>query len=170
MLTFETIRGIVRKELGSTKLIELPADFFPQARAYLEKKGKMKREEDQWELDSAKQQLDDLVNRREVKIVQAALQSVHSEVAPENMAQEERWLFDSIAEGIRKWQDKKKEMLKDRRDPQLVLAILDPVPQFMGLDMKAYGPFGHGDVTTMPPDCGKLLLEKGLAKELRIKP
>ena len=98
MLTFEAIRGIARKEQTSTKLIELPGDFFPQTRAYLEKKGKMKRDEDAWELNSAKQQLEDLINRREAKIVQAALQFVHSEVRPDNMAPEERWLFDSLVE------------------------------------------------------------------------
>jgi DNA replication initiation complex subunit (GINS family) len=170
MLTFEAIRGIARKEKTSTKLIELPADFFPQTRAYLEKKSKMKREEDAWELNSAKQQLEDLINRREAKIVQAALQFVHSEVRPDNMASEEKWLFDCLVETIRDWQERKKDMLKAKRDPRLVLAMLDIVPKFMGLDMKSYGPFGQGDIATLPQACGKLLLEKGLARELSIKP
>lgn len=169
MLTFEAIRNVVTKEKSTTKLTELPTDFFPQARIYLDKKTKMKRNDDDWELNSANTLLKDLAEIRERKIIEAAQNFVHSGANPDTMTQEESWLFETLSGTIKDWQEKKKEMLKAERDPVLVLAVLENIPRFVGLNMREYGPFAQGDITTLPKDCGKLLMDKGFAREMRIK-
>ena len=54
MITYETIRKLQLEQDKSKKLVNLPEDFFPQVKSYIEKKEKMKDKEDVWEHDSAK--------------------------------------------------------------------------------------------------------------------
>ncbi|MFQ5648228.1 MAG: hypothetical protein ACE5FW_03240 [Candidatus Aenigmatarchaeota archaeon] len=169
MLTYETLMGILGKEKTSNKLIDLPADFFTQAKAYLDKKEKLKTKADHWELDSAKRILQDLVELRERKIINHALFFVRSGAKPENMAEEELQFFSRLVEVIQGWQDKKKDLLEAKQEPKGIVAMLEAVDKFVGMDMKAYGPFKAGDISTLPKENAELLIKKGLAKEMALK-
>ena len=169
MLTYETLMGILGKEKTSNKLIDLPSDFFTLAKAYLDKKEKLQTKADNWELDSAKRILQDLVELRERKIINHALFFVRSGAKPENMAEEEVHFFKQLVEIIQGWQGKKKELLEAKQKPVALVAVVNEVPKFVGLDMKSYGPFKDGDVSTLPKENAELLIKKGLAKELKVK-
>jgi len=170
MLTYEMLMGILGKEKTSNKLVDLPADFFALARAYLDKKEKLKTKADSWELDSAKRILQDLVELRERKILNHALFFVRSGIKPENMAEEELQFFNRLVDVIQGWQESKKKLLEAKREPKKIVAMLSAVERFVGIDMKTYGPFKPGDISTLPKENAELLINKGLAKELRIKP
>lgn len=169
MLTYETLMGMLGKEKTSNKLINLPPDFFTLAQAYLDKKEKLKTKADSWELDSAKRILQDIVELRERKILNHALFFVRSGVRPENMVEEELQFFNRLVEVIQDWQGKKKALLEAKQKPRMLVAMLEAVDRFVGLDMKTYGPFKPGDITTLPKENAELLIKKGFARELRIK-
>jgi len=164
MLTYESIRDAVNKEKSSTGLTPLPADFFTSAKTYLDKKSKMRTREDMWEYDQAKRRMQDLVEIREKKILMGALYYVRSEVKPENLTEDEYNFLKSLADIIKDWQGKKKGMLEAAVEPRSVVSFLEEVPVFVGIDMKSYGPFRPGDISTLPNENADLLAKKGAAR------
>lgn len=167
MLTYETIRKIVSDEKMNTKLSELPDNFFRQVRTYLEKKAEINKDkEDRWELDSAMRVLQDLLEIRERKLLTLALYYVRSGVTPENMTLEENELFNSLVMNIKEFQAKRKSIMSGEEEKKKLIAMLSDLPEFIGKDMKNYGPFVRGDVATLPEENARLLIEKGIAKEI----
>ena len=165
MLTFDTLRKMMTDEKNSTKLLNLPENFFDEAKAYLENKAKFSdNKEDAWELDSARRVLNDLFEIREGKLINSALYHVRSGVNPGSMTREEKTFFDGIVTGIKGFQEKRKEIFDGKREEMETVAFLESLPQFVGVNMKNYGPFEMGDMATIPKDNAKLLLEKGIAK------
>jgi DNA replication initiation complex subunit (GINS family) len=167
MLTYETIRGFAKQEKESTKLVKLPEDFFAQAREYLEKKEAMGREKNNlWELQSARRVLEDLLESRERKIVTLALYSVRSGMMPENLAPEEREFFDSVKERIKQFRKKRRGVLEGGKAGRGLVVIKEDLPEFVGLDLKTYGPYSSGDIVTLPGESIKLLIEKKSAERI----
>ena len=165
MLTYETLRKILQEEKTANKLVSLPVDFFGEVKSYLEKKSKiMVGKEDAWELDSAKRTLQDLLDVRERKILALALSNVRSGIDPGDLMPEERELFENIAQSIMDFQAKRKAALEGEQEKTLIVAMLEQVPEFIGTNLKAYGPFKKGDVASVPEDNAKLLIEKNLAR------
>jgi len=44
--------------------------------------------------------------------------------------------------------------------------FLENVPEFVGVDLKDYGPFFKGDVAEIPFENAKIFLERGMAEKL----
>ncbi len=169
MLTYETISKIVKEEKNTNKPVKLPEGFFEDVRMYLSKKEKITEKEDEWELGSVKRLLQDLLELRERKILIMALYAVRSGIVPENLTEEEKEFFNMIVEDVKAWQEKKKLVLDSRPEPKVVVAATAHLPRFVGMDMKNYGPFSPGDVATLPAENARLLVEKGIAREMGIK-
>jgi len=167
MLTDETIRRIFEDERNSAGLTKLPEDFFEQVREYLEKKRKMSRDEtDQWAMEAVKRRLKTIFERRERKILNAAHGFIDSGVVPENMAAEERNFFEKIVECINGFQKGREEKLERQAEKLVMVTLLDDVAKFVGINMKNYGPFKKGDITTLPEPNADLLIKKSLAEKI----
>jgi DNA replication factor GINS len=167
MLTDETIRRIFEDERNSAGLTKLPEEFFEQVREYLEKKGKMSRDEtDQWAMEAVKRRLKTIFERRERKILNAAHGFIDSGVVPENMAAEERSFFEKIVECINGFQKGREEKLERQAEKLVMVTLLDDVAKFVGINMKNYGPFKKGDITTLPEPNADLLIKKSLAEKI----
>ncbi len=167
MLTYETLRRMMVDEKGSKKLLELPGNFFEEAKAYLENKAEFSgSKEDAWELDSSRRVLQDLLEIREGKLLELALFHVRSGVNPGSLTKEEKSFFDSMVSQIKQFQDKRTEMFNGKREPMATVALLEDIPKFVGSDMRNYGPFEKGDIATVPEANAKLLIEKGIAKQM----
>ena len=169
MLTYETIRRIVGEDRTMQKLVALPDDFFSKVREYLKRKAQISgSKEDAWELASAKRALQDLLDVREKKILNLALYSIRSGTEPENMMPEERDFFTKVMANIRDFQESRKQVLEGKEERTNNIAVLEDVPEFVGTDLKTYGPFKQGDITTLPEDVSKVLIERGTAKSMKI--
>lgn len=167
MLTYETLRRMMTDEKNSKKLLNLPENFFDEAKAYLDNKAKFANsKEDAWELDSARRTLEDLFEIREGKLVELALFNVRSGINPGSLTREEKEFFDSLVSHIKQFQDKRTEIFQGKREAMQTIALLQSLPQFVGSDMKNYGPFERGDVVTIPEANAKMLIEKGIAKNM----
>lgn len=170
MLTFETLSRIAREEKASPSLARLPEGFFEDVASYISKKAQLKEgKDDSWELENAKLVLGDITKSRERKIMASALGFVDSGMEPDNLAPEEKALFDKAASMIIQFRQDRKRFLEPGTARNSMIAFLEEVPQFVGTDMKNYGPFGKGDVANLPEDVSRLLMEKGAAKPIEQK-
>lgn len=163
MITFEAISKIVREERGKTNLASLPEGFIDDVRSYLSKKEQM----DPQELNTAKSELKRLFELREKKILNMSHYFVRSGVIPGNMTSVERSFFNNAVNNIKEFQSARKKSLEGEEKIN-VIAFLEDLKEFVGINMKNYGPFKKGDVATLPEENAKLLIEKGLAKKMDI--
>jgi DNA replication initiation complex subunit (GINS family) len=165
MITYETLRRVEQEEKNYAKLTKLPPNFLREAMDYLEKKETMAQEkDDKWEHQTAKQRVRNIMDMRERKIVNFTLSFVRSGAIPESMTPEERELFDRIVRNLQDFQGQRKKVMSGEKFPMKAVAFLQDVPKFVGIDMGHYGPYKAGDISTVPEDNAKVLVEKGASE------
>ncbi|MBI4021634.1 MAG: DNA replication complex GINS family protein [Candidatus Aenigmarchaeota archaeon] len=153
MLTYDVLRSFLDQEKAATGLVRLPDDFFDQVAAYFRGKADLQRD-----ADAAKRLLLDLLEVRERKLLTAAVFAVRSGVEPDVLPEEKAFL-SALREAVQTFGDKKKFLLAGGQ-----VEVLQPVPAFLGTDLKTYGPLEPGQVVALPPQVASLLVEKGAAK------
>jgi DNA replication factor GINS len=169
MLTYETIRRFVGEERTTQNLVALPDDFFAKVKDYLQHKVQIAdSKEDAWELASAKRVLQDLLDIRERKLLTLALYTIRSGTEPGNMAQEEKEFFNRIIASLRDFQESRKLVIEGKQERTETLALLEDVPEFVGTDLKTYGPYKKSDITTIPEDVAKVLIQREAAKKMQV--
>ncbi len=165
MITYETLRSIEQEERIGKKLAKLPDRFLLEVIDYMQKKEAMAKEKgDKWELKTAKQRFQNIMELRERKIVNFTLSFVRSGAVPENMMPEERELFDGVVKRVHDFHDKRRKAMTGESTTFKTVAFLQQLPQFVGIDMGYYGPYRQGDIATVPEDNARLLIEKGAAE------
>jgi DNA replication initiation complex subunit (GINS family) len=125
-------------------------------------------ESEQWALESVKRRLKTIFERRERKILNAAHGFIDSGVVPENMTDEERKLFERVVECLNAFQKEREGRMEKKEENLALVAILEPVHKFVGINMKHYGPFSKGDIATLPEPNADLLIKKGLAEKIEM--
>ena len=104
LISYETIRNAHRAE-KEEELQKLPEDFFGAVKKWLSLKEKQKDTTSLLEVENAKKLLDDIINRRERKIVLAALRTMRGELPPPNLTDNERRFFDEIVKSLKSFRD-----------------------------------------------------------------
>lgn len=170
MLTYDALSRIVKEEKEEkNRLAAIPANFFEEVKEYLDAKSRMAAgKDDLWELNSARRILQDMMDVRERKILTAALYFPRTGSEPENMTSEEQEFFSKVARHLEEFQKKRKSMLENKEDAS-VAALLTDVPEFVGTDLKNYGPYKEGDIATIPTENAKVLVQKNAAKIIEIQ-
>ena len=185
VVTFETLREIQRKEKKSERLSELKDEFYKAAKEYFERTAVDSYRD---ELRNAQNIFDDIIERREKKILNYALSSVRlREKADTKLMTTREWeLYESLVAAIKNYREATdlkgaKFELKELEKPQtlsdlageknngkgfLKIELLDELPEIVGADLKEYGPFKKGDVATIPKENAQLFISNGKAKEL----
>lgn len=164
MLTFDDLRKTKKEEEASAKLSKINPDFKEAVSAFLGEKQKESQEKrDLRELQNIKSLLKEILEIRERKILTAALYYVRSGVMPDNLVQEEKEFFDDVSGRIKKFHDTVKTTIRGVESKMRMVIMREPVPSFVGTNMRIYGPFKAGDITTMPEDCAELLIKKEMA-------
>ncbi len=93
IITYEGIRAVHRSEKLET-LGKLPEGFWPAVRAWLATREERKDSISLLEIESAKKLLEDVISRRQRKIIFAALGASRGGSQPANMTPEEQQFFD----------------------------------------------------------------------------
>ncbi|MEM5879414.1 MAG: hypothetical protein QXU74_02900 [Candidatus Aenigmatarchaeota archaeon] len=175
MITFELIRKIQREEERSPKLSKLPENFYSNVKNYLQQKRKiLEKMEDRKasiELKNIERLVEDIFNRRERKIVTQAINSARIGLTIENLTDEERDFFNRVKEIIKERREKVlKELVEKGEEKETVSMVVfkEAVPEFVGADLKTYGPFEKGDIAKLPEENVKVLVEKGLVEEFKV--
>lgn len=165
MLTYDSLRKIVTEERSSNAFVKLPDNFLEQASAYIEMKEKG--QEAQWEIDSAKRFFKDLLEIRERKLLLAASYAVHSGARPDHLLASELSLFNEVVallKASKKQETGEKPKEKKKATNSTTIEMLQDLPEFVGSDLKTYGPLKTGEHARLPNDVSALLIEKKAAK------
>lgn len=172
-ITFELIRKIQREEQRSPKLTKIPENFFAAVYAYVQQKKQLTLRDDRkvyLEVKNIERLIEDIFNRRERKILNAAIISARTNIPPENLTREEKVFFDELVASIKKRRDEKLQSVfqPEKVEQASLIVFREDVPEFVGSDMKTYGPFKKGDIAKLPEDNMKVLLDQGLAEEFKV--
>lgn len=100
IITYESIRAAHRAEKNE-QLAKLPEGFWPAVRSWISGKEDRKDSTSLLEADSAKKLVEDIVQRRQRKIVVSALATARGAVPPTGLTVEEARLFDQLVAAIR---------------------------------------------------------------------
>ncbi|MEM5853077.1 MAG: hypothetical protein QXG39_00485 [Candidatus Aenigmatarchaeota archaeon] len=173
-ITFELIRKIQREEESSPKLSKLPENFYQNVKNYLQQKRKILEKMDDKkisvEVKNIERLVEDIFNRRERKIVTQAINCARVNLSVENLTKEEEEFFEKVKILIKERREKILRDLLEKTEEKKILLIIfkEPVPEFVGVDMNTYGPFGKGDIAKIPEENARILIEKGLAEEFKV--
>lgn len=169
-ITFEFIRKVELEEQKSPKPTKLPPNFFEVARLYLLKKEKLtKGRKDELEVRSVRRLIENIFNRRERKIINAAIIAARTGSRPENLTSREKTLFDKLVKIIKEEREKVLGSLKEEKELIKLVAFKSELPAFVGIDGKTYGPFKKGDVARLPEENVRILKEKGVVEEFEVE-
>ena len=180
-LTYDELRRLQRKELGSASLVPLPENFYGEVDALLGKlEAKLK---ESFSLELAREYentlkiIRDIYSRREGKILLRAMRSARTGEEIDGLASEEKALLSSVATLLEKNNERfehrlthKKaqapEQAVDEIDGRVKLKLLMDLPEFVGLDGNTYGPFKNGAETVLIQDEAHRLIRRGAANEI----
>lgn len=175
-ITFEMIRKIQKEEANSPKLTKIPENFYESVKNYLQQKRslaeKMEEKKTSIEIKNVERLIEDIFNRRERKIVTWAVNSARAKISVENLTEEEKDFFEKVLSLIKNRREKILKELLSKSEAQKesfsLVIFKESVPEFVGVDMKTYGPFEKGDIAKLPEENMKILIEKGLAEEFKV--
>ena len=195
IITYETIRNAHRAE-KEEELQKLQEGFFESVRNWFKVKEKQKDTTSLLEVENAKKLLEDVINRRQKKIVLAALSTMRGQLPPSGLNDEERKFFDDIVnalklfknfmnEKFRSFDDIAEERIEEAKkcveelkpaedlsqtivkpNGKILVKILAELPRFVGSDMQSYGPLRVGDIINLPDEIGKLLITRKVAENV----
>lgn len=195
LISYETIRNAHRAE-KEEELQRLQEGFFESVRNWFSHKEKLKDTTSLLEVENAKKLLEDIVNRRERKIVLAALGTVRGQMPPASLTDDERRFFDQIVNSLKAFKNdisdryrsfdgiaedkldearKSLETLKPENtiektfikpNGKLLVKALVDLPRFVGSDMESYGPMKTGDAIYVPEEVGKQMIERKVAQNM----
>ncbi len=112
LITYETIRNAHRAE-KEEELQKLPEGFFESIRNWFKHKEKLKDTTSLLEVENAKKLLEDIINRRQKKIILAALSTVRGQLPPPNLTDEERKFFDDIVDSLKSFKNNMEEKFRE---------------------------------------------------------
>ncbi|MBI4015289.1 MAG: DNA replication complex GINS family protein [Candidatus Aenigmarchaeota archaeon] len=110
LITYETIRAAHRAEKGD-QLQKLPAGFFDSVRAWIAHKLSKGDTTALMEVESAKRLLDEIISRRQRKLVLAALHTIRGDVPPHGLDIDEQKVFDHLVLILKGFQKEMREKL-----------------------------------------------------------
>ncbi|MCK4532017.1 MAG: hypothetical protein KAT94_04050, partial [Candidatus Aenigmarchaeota archaeon] len=74
-----------------------------------------------------------------------------------------------VVECIKGFQKEREEKLEEEEENLVLVTILEDVQKFVGINMKNYGSFKRGDITTLPEPNADLLIKKGLVEKTEMR-
>lgn len=171
-ITFDLIRKIQREEQRSPKLSKIPENFYSAIHSYINQKRQIAKEDRKnvIEIKNIERLIEDVFDRRERKVVTAAVNAARTNIQPESMTEEEKDFFDLVAGSIRNRRETnlRKLFVAEKGEEGSLIVFRDEVPEFVGSDMKNYGPFKKGDIAKLPDENTKLLIDQGVVEQFKV--
>jgi len=195
IITYETLYEILRKEKYETDLNKLNDDFFKAVITYLEEKNAIlisqkqkdsifaskEIEKTERQIQNIRRILKELYDRRENKIIQAAIFASRSNQALEaNGLKEEKQLLSDLTNLLKNYRqailnnllnakapsiEKPKELKNEEKEPETrLIRFIQPVPRFVGDDMNIYGPFEEEDMANLPSKIAEIIINNKRAE------
>lgn len=177
VLTFKFLRELQKKERDSAELQKLDETFYSLVAEYLASKERLAKVDatnsfsEQKEMENLMPVIEYILDRREQKIVSAALKASRSDIKMKNMLPQEEELFDKLCIIIKDFRNKIEQSLKEpKRETKdikkLQLKLLCEIPAIVAEDGQSYGPFKEGDVYSIPSKTAEILIKNEKAMEI----
>lgn len=175
----EKIKDAWMKEKTSRGLVELPEDFYKEvARHVAELKrefmtaGDLQREMLEGELGNVLRMVQEIHVARVLK----SMDEVIKEKLPSSALERERHAFGEVREVLRGLHrdlvapavEGKVAIAAPPEISNLAVIFLTDVPQIVGNDLRAYGPFKGGEVASIPKRSAELLVKRNRARVIEV--
>jgi DNA replication initiation complex subunit (GINS family) len=197
IITYETLYELLRREKYRTELQQVDPAFFEnvvkyltEKRAILESQTKKNSifaskevEKTQTQLRNIQKILKDLYEKRENKIIQAALFMSRSQNPSDTsaMLREEKALFNQIRGTLDMYREgvllnllqnkapevgliEQKALKTEEKTDTLLVRVIENIPEFVGPDLKTYGPYQKDVNQELPNTIAQLLIQTNQAK------
>ncbi len=189
-ITYEMLRKIQADEKGSSALSGLPPDFYNAVRSMIaERKVKLAKSfslSEAREFENTLKVLRDIYALREQKMLLRALAVAGGARDGSALSVEEKWAFDEVVRVLEKGKgwfeallegeertvieekavEKHSHHEQKKAEQEAVVRFLVPMPEFVGADGKAYGPYEAGAKAELPAGETKLLIKRKAAEAL----
>jgi DNA replication factor GINS len=168
---YSQLYDIWKKELESSELTKLPADFYVEITEYMKK---LKEESRMLDRRTAKRMIKEIVRARYRKIVCKVTKG--EDLSREILTVEEGLIFGKIPPMAETISNFTSEILQGHlpdfgvnlKRKRIALRMLKDVPAIIGADMKPYGPFKAEDVASLPLENAKIFIKQNLAEKVEI--
>ncbi|MBI2630293.1 DNA replication complex GINS family protein [Candidatus Pacearchaeota archaeon] len=180
MITYGDIYEALRKEKYSEPLQLLDKKFILDVAEYfVEKKEISNKKDDMFsdEVIKTKKQLEnavlifkELMMRRTKKILSLAFIARETGISKrdfENMTSFEKETFEKIVKSLEENDKKMNETLNGKREEKsgmILVSFKENVEEFMNMDGGQIGPFERGEISNLPENIAKILIEAGKAE------
>ena len=110
-----------------------------------------------------------MFNRRETKTLQQAVFATRTGIPVQNLTKNEEKFFRQLVELLKFHRSNTLNILtkktKEREETKLQkLKFIQDIPEFMGSDLKKYGPFKTGEEGEIPSENAELMVKSEIAK------
>ena len=168
-----------QRELSTEELQPLRDVFLQRLRSYIEEvmasctesTSQVQRRLREEELVNLRFMISCLLNRRAEKIVNMLLGGSEA-IDYDFLTRQERRLVEQVSrslQGIRALEEELFAPLGEESSSKLVLIrFLEDYPQFVGLDLKRYGPFRRDDLATLPLENARAIIRRNGAELISI--
>lgn len=167
MTSYQDIQSFYHREKKTPVLQRLPDNYYTEV-------GQLLSQVEERHSAHIKKLMEELVERRQQKILMHALRVRSLDSPPENIQPEEELLFNEVvgalahhtrttlelASTAKSSQKPKKEKTRTR-----TITLLKPIPKIVGADSKEYGPYAEGDTVMLPEENAKILIKQDMAEE-----
>ncbi len=195
IITYENLYEILRREKFRTELQKLEPNFFEQVKKYIDEKRAILQvqktkdsifastevEKTKIQLKNIQKILKELYDKREGKIVQLALFHSRSlkEVNMEPLLEQEKEFYKTIKNALdssrslilmdllaeREIICKQKSLKTTKNQDSIKLRLLKDVPEFVGPDLKTYGPYKKDKVLEIKNEIANMLITQKQAEK-----
>jgi len=180
---YNDLYEIWKRELESVELEALPPDFYRNVADYLKHLREERRMIDRrtakarllrCEMYNAKRMLRELVQARYKKLVKKVVGG--EKVPSEFLTVEEEKLCTGCLPILEAYQIFAKSLLRGQvsnvdvvsQHKSDALRFLKDVPEIIGADMQAYGPYKAEDIASLPVENAQILVKQGLAEKIEV--
>ena len=187
-LTYEILYDILRREKSRPELQKLDETFLDSVKGYFRERltllesqrqkssifAQKETEKTQKQIDNIQKLINELYEKREMKIVNLALSaSKTSNIDEDNLLKEERQLFENLVATLRDFKKNLVNNIFEKEQPKAIkseenklVRFIQAVPKFMGEDLNEYGPFEEEYIASLPIKVAELLIKNNRAEPL----
>ena len=192
IITYETVYETLRKEKFKNDLQQLEETFFNDVVKYLEERKKTLLSSEskdsifaseniiktKKQIENIQKIISELYERRETKLIQLALTASRTNYPQDSssMTFEEKKLYFDLVNKLNNYRENilhkilagKMPEIKEESNPDelRLIRLLESVPQFIGDDLKTYGPFETEEVANLPKRVSEILIKNKRAEEI----
>lgn len=170
-----------KKELGSPKLSELSESFYQDVGKLVSRLLFEIKRGDELQRELLQEELKNvvfLIQEIHAARVQKAMEDVSDGETPSSVLERERQAFSDVRQELEKLREElvlpalsgKVEVSAPTQKTRVAVIMLSELPEkIIGTDLQSYGPFGRGEVVSLPEQSADIIVRRGHARRIRVR-